>query len=138
MVIFHHSMHGRVSEVWIRNEEFCLNISFCYQKYFPCPFIVYHSSMHISVGPGLMASMCTLFYLERISYLRFEGFTVVTMKNAVFWDVALCRSGVNQCFGGTYRRLQPPAHAGFSHVDFSTLKMKAIHSSKTSVHTRST
>jgi hypothetical protein len=29
---------------------------------------------------------------------RFEVFTAVTMKNAVFWDVALCRSCVNQRF----------------------------------------
>jgi hypothetical protein len=35
-------------------------------------------------------------------------------------------------------RLQPPAHAGSSHADFSTLKMEAICSSETSVHTRST
>jgi hypothetical protein len=28
---------------------------------------------------------------------------VVTMKNAVFWDVAPCRSCVNRRFGGTYR-----------------------------------
>jgi hypothetical protein len=34
--------------------------------------------------------------------------------------------------------LQPPAHAGSSHTDFSTLKMEAIRSSETSVHTRST
>jgi hypothetical protein len=27
----------------------------------------------------------------------------VTMKNAVFWDVASCRSCVNRRFGGTYR-----------------------------------
>jgi hypothetical protein len=27
----------------------------------------------------------------------------VTIKNVVFWDVALCRSWVNQRFGGTYR-----------------------------------
>jgi hypothetical protein len=33
---------------------------------------------------------------------------------------------------------QPPAHAGSSLVDFSTLKMEAIHSSETSVHTKST
>jgi hypothetical protein len=30
--------------------------------------------------------------------VRFEVFTAVTMKNAVFWDVALCRSLVNQSF----------------------------------------
>jgi hypothetical protein len=34
--------------------------------------------------------------------------------------------------------LQPPAHAGSSLADFSTLKMEAIRSSETSVHTRST
>jgi hypothetical protein len=34
--------------------------------------------------------------------------------------------------------LQPLAQAGFSLADFSTLKMEAIHSSETSVHTRYT
>jgi hypothetical protein len=34
--------------------------------------------------------------------------------------------------------LQPPAHAGSSLANFSTLKTKAISSSETSVHTRST
>jgi hypothetical protein len=34
----------------------------------------------------------------------FEVFTVVTVKNAVFWDVAPCRScEMNRHFGGTYR-----------------------------------
>jgi hypothetical protein len=84
------------------------------------------------------------------------------MKNAVFWDVAPCTSCVNRRFGGTYRlRLQgrksaseitsvcrwqqteptwlrPPAHAGFSLADFSILKMEALRSSETSIHTRST
>jgi hypothetical protein len=57
---------------------------------------------------------------------RFEVFNAVTMKNAVFWDVASCRW------------LQPPAHAGSSLADFSTLKMEAIRFSETSAHTRST
>jgi hypothetical protein len=35
--------------------------------------------------------------------VRFEVFTAVTMKNAVFWDVAPCRSCVNLRFGGIYR-----------------------------------
>jgi hypothetical protein len=43
------------------------------------------------------------------------------MKNAVFCDVARCRSCVNRRFGGT-----------------STLTMESIRSSETSVHTRST
>jgi hypothetical protein len=34
--------------------------------------------------------------------------------------------------------LQPPAHANSSLADFSTLKMEALRSSETSVHTRST
>jgi hypothetical protein len=71
-----------------------------------------------------------------VSYVRFGVFTAVTMKNAVFWDVALCRSCVNRRFGGTW--LQPPAHAGSSLANFSTMKMEAICSSETSVHTRST
>jgi hypothetical protein len=39
----------------------------------------------------------------RNSKVRFEIFTAVTVKNAVFWDVAPCRSCVNRRFGGTYR-----------------------------------
>jgi hypothetical protein len=35
-------------------------------------------------------------------FVRSEVFTVVTMKNAVFWDVAPCRSCVNRRFRGTY------------------------------------
>jgi hypothetical protein len=30
---------------------------------------------------------------------------IFLLKNAVFWDVAPCRSCVNRCFGGTYRLL---------------------------------
>jgi hypothetical protein len=79
--------------------------------------------------------------------VRFEVFMAVTMKNAVFWDVATCRFCVNRRFGGTYRlnlegrknrAKQSPAHAGFSRADFSTLKMEAIRSSETLIHTRST
>jgi hypothetical protein len=35
--------------------------------------------------------------------VRFEVFTVVTMKIAVFWDVELCRYCVNRLLGETYR-----------------------------------
>jgi hypothetical protein len=38
-----------------------------------------------------------------IYHAGFEVFTAVIMKNAVFCDVAPCRSCVNQRFGGTYR-----------------------------------
>jgi hypothetical protein len=65
--------------------------------------------------------------------VRFEVITAVTMKNAVFWDVAPCRYIVNQCSGGTYHPHlqgirkqvavdyscpQLPAHAGSLLVNF--------------------
>jgi hypothetical protein len=40
---------------------------------------------------------------SRYIYVRFEVFMAVTMKNAVFWNVAPCRSCVNRRFGGMYR-----------------------------------
>jgi hypothetical protein len=40
---------------------------------------------------------------DRIYYVKFEVFTAVTVKNAVFWDMALCRYCVKKRFGGTYR-----------------------------------
>jgi hypothetical protein len=36
-----------------------------------------------------------------ICSLRFEVFTAVTTKNDIFWDVTLCGSCKNLCFGGT-------------------------------------
>jgi hypothetical protein len=73
---------------------------------------------------------------QKTTNVGFEVFTAVTLKNAVFWDVAPCSLCVNRCFGGTW--LQPPAHVGSSLVDSPTLNMEAIRSSETSVHTRST
>jgi hypothetical protein len=74
------------------------------------------------------------------------------MKNAVFWDVAPCRSCVNRrleeriasIFKVEKSTSEEPAWAGCcrlpgsSLTEFSTLKMEAIRSSETSVHTRST
>ena len=42
---------------------------------------------------------------QSMQHVRFEVFTAVTMKKAVFWDVAPCRCGVIRRFGGTYRLL---------------------------------
>jgi hypothetical protein len=39
--------------------------------------------------------------LESASHLGFEGFAAVTMKNAVFWDVAPCGFIINRRFGDT-------------------------------------
>jgi hypothetical protein len=80
-------------------------------------------------------------------HISFEVFTMVTMKNAIFWDVAPCRSCVNRLFGGTYRlHLQGRKIRGWGTsvsrwlqtADFSTLKMEVIRTSETSVHARST
>jgi hypothetical protein len=38
---------------------------------------------------------------SRLSYVRFEVFTAVTMKNCVFWDVTLCGSCKNRRLGRT-------------------------------------
>jgi hypothetical protein len=35
------------------------------------------------------------------SFVRFEVFTVVTIKNCVFWEVTPCGSCKNRRFGGT-------------------------------------
>jgi hypothetical protein len=39
--------------------------------------------------------------VNRYSHVIFGVFTVVTMKNSVFWDVKPCGSCKNRCFGGT-------------------------------------
>jgi hypothetical protein len=66
---------------------------------------------------------------------------VAIVKNAVFWDVAPRRSCVNRRFGGTYRlHLQGRKirERGTSVGRWLHLKMEAMRSSETSVHTRST
>jgi hypothetical protein len=39
---------------------------------------------------------------SRLLSVRFEVFTAVIMKNAVFWDVTLCASCKSRRFGGTF------------------------------------
>jgi hypothetical protein len=39
--------------------------------------------------------------VTKLVHVRSEVFTAVTMKKAVFWDVAPCRSSVTRRFGGT-------------------------------------
>jgi hypothetical protein len=41
------------------------------------------------------------YYLVRRTYVRFEVFTAVTMKNGFFWDVPPCGSCMNRGFRGT-------------------------------------
>jgi hypothetical protein len=53
-------------------------------------------------------------------------FNQQNLKNAIFWDVALCTYCMNRHFGGTYR------------PHLQNRKMEAIYTSETWVHTRST
>jgi hypothetical protein len=54
---------------------------------------------------GILLEMASgsMMYISSFMNVRFEAFAAVTMKNVVYWDVALCRSCVNRRFGGTYR-----------------------------------
>jgi hypothetical protein len=72
----------------------------------------------------------------RVSYVRFEVFTAVTMKNAVFWDVTPCGSCVNHAFLRIVRLLLVTANVVPSSPILVTLIMEALGSSETSVLTR--
>jgi hypothetical protein len=88
------------------------------------------------------------------NYPGFEVFTAVVMKSIIFWDMTPCSLlSFNRRFGGTYRfhlqgrrnrfsktSIQAACHllAGFAKLISSTLKMKAISSSETSVETQQT
>jgi hypothetical protein len=82
-------------------------------------------------------------------YWRFGAWLTLRLRKGVgiisqslLWET---QSSLVQSWRGRFRSVsaalrfeQPPAHAGSSLADFSTLKMEAIPSSETSVHTRST
>jgi hypothetical protein len=54
-------------------------------------------------------TFCPKYYLTFLGrktvsiFVRFEVFTAVTMKNAIFWDMTPCTSCMNRRFGGMYR-----------------------------------
>jgi hypothetical protein len=52
------------------------------------------------VAVGLERGKLSLVRIMR-SYVRFEVFTAVTVKNVFFWDVTPCGSCKNRRFGGT-------------------------------------
>jgi hypothetical protein len=72
------------------------------------------------------------------------GFDAVTIQNSFFWVMAPCRSCMNRRFGERIASIfrveksanEEPAWADGSLADFSTLKMEAIRSFETSIHTR--
>jgi hypothetical protein len=54
--------------------------------------------------------------------------TYYLTKNAVFWDVAPCRSCVNQCFGGTYHLHLKSRKIGDRGTSMSRLLQSAVYS----------
>jgi hypothetical protein len=55
----------------------------------------------VTIITSLYSSQLSTFMRHKL-FLRFEVFTEVTMKNAVFWDVTPC-GYKNRCLGGTQR-----------------------------------
>jgi hypothetical protein len=69
-----------------------------------------HALVYEPTGAVQLTITCTphhisVFYPMRAEdfFVRFEVFTAVTMKNAVFWNVTSCGSCKNRRFLGTYR-----------------------------------
>jgi hypothetical protein len=76
-------------------------------------------------------------YINIRSHIRSEVFTVVTMKNAVSWNVMLCVSCKNIALLYSVRWLLVTANVVPSSRILVTLMMGALHSSKISVLTKS-
>jgi hypothetical protein len=51
----------------------------------------------------LQVLLRTFLDTNALSYIRFEVFTAVNMKNVVFWDVPMCRFCVNRRFARIFR-----------------------------------
>jgi hypothetical protein len=65
------------------------------------------------------------------------------IKNAIFWDVALCEFITNRCFVGTchlhlYKSVSYRLTPFLAQVISSILKMAATHSSKTPIYNKPT
>jgi hypothetical protein len=67
-----------------------------------------HSAPELSSSPCVLHSFIILpstytsqYFMEPEEYVRFEVFTAVTMKNAVFWVATPCGSCKNRRFRGT-------------------------------------
>jgi hypothetical protein len=62
--------------------------------------------MHLHMGARMHVWVHALDPLdskeENSNSVRFEVSTLVTMKNAIFWDVTPCGPSKNRHFGGTY------------------------------------
>jgi hypothetical protein len=71
--------------------------------YWPCSKdrqLHFRNALELTISLDLLRALH--FSWNFLHLVRFEVSTAVTMKNAVFWDVAPCESCVNRRFGGTY------------------------------------
>jgi Na+/H+-translocating membrane pyrophosphatase len=99
-----------------------------------------YTTLHLIRKVKGHASLYQSFKQEiRLSLVKFEVFTAVTMKNGVFWDVAQCGSCTsNIIFLLSVLRLLVTANVVPTSRTYVTLMMEAICSSETSVLTRVT
>jgi hypothetical protein len=81
-----------------------------------------------------LITACVTEIMKKYLCIRFEVFTVVTMKNGVFWEVTLC--GYSMVFLHNVRRLLVTASVIPSSPILVTLMKEALSSSETSVLTR--
>jgi hypothetical protein len=70
-------------------------------EYIEIPIGVSPHTLVESVWQAASSSVIRFVFGERISIVRFQVFTAVTMKNGVFWDVRPCGSCKNRRFGGS-------------------------------------
>jgi hypothetical protein len=108
------------------------------QEIFLCKIWSFHSCrlQPPAHAGSTLVDFCTL----KMEAICFSGTSVHTRstrchipEDGIHQEIFLCKIlSFHSC------RLQPPAHAGSSLADFSTLKMEALCFSETSVHTRST
>jgi hypothetical protein len=87
-------------------------------------------------GGSVCSHLLTLVPRSRIFHPEDGGDTFQTAATCSRWFLA--RGFFTLKMKAIHSRLQPPAHAGSSLTDSSTLKMETICSSETSVQTRST
>jgi hypothetical protein len=64
-------------------------------------FRIANEGCFVAFSPSVQGQEVIL--LVAVIHVRFEVFTVVTMKNVVVWDVSPCGSCMKQHFGGLYR-----------------------------------
>jgi hypothetical protein len=119
------------------------NLRFCLSKiwgfhggdYEEFRFMGYRNPVHTSQTTHYV----TATEPSRLMLCKIEVFTVMTIKNAVFWDVTPRGSCKSRRFGGTYRFPHRGEENQWARNSLLfTLILEAIHSTETSILTRVT